>query len=130
MHDERMETLAGMMAQTSPRLDNIEKSVARIENTLVDLSKAMVSIARVEERLANSADHVSHLNSKVANLEGQIQGLLEANSKRDREVMQANAVQDIRAAERDQKVIWMERAAWLVFAAGVSFVVSKFKVFV
>jgi predicted RNase H-like nuclease (RuvC/YqgF family) len=114
MHDERMETLASMVAQTSPRLDNIERSIGRMETTLVDLSKAMVSIARVEERLASNYDQVTHLHKEVAQLKGQLQGLMEKNANRD-----ANN------ASSAEKVRWMERAGWLVFAGLVSYAFAK-----
>lgn len=127
MQDERLESLAGMVAQSGPRLDNIEKSIGRIENTLIDLSKAMVSIARVEERLANSADYVSQLNAKVSHLEGQIQSLMEANAKQDKEALTANAERDARAAGYKEKVAWMERVGWIVFSAAVGYVIYKAK---
>lgn len=118
MADERMDNLASMVAQTSPRLDNIERSITRMETTLVDLSKAMVSIARVEERLASSYDQVTHLNTEVAHLKGQLQGLMES----------AN-VRDISAASSREKLVWMERAGWLVFAAALTFLVDTTKIF-
>lgn len=114
MADERMEHLSNLVAQTSPRLDNIEKSISRMENTLVDLSKAMVSIARVEERLASSYDQVSNLNTEVAHLKGQLQTLMAENANRD-----------AKSAGSQEKLRWLERAGWLVFAGLVGAAFAK-----
>ena len=65
---------------TDYRLDNIEKSVIRMENTLLELSKAMISLARVEERLAASHEKTERMERDIGAMQTHITHITRVNA--------------------------------------------------
>ena len=83
------------------RLDNIEASITRIDKAMAELSGAMVSLARVEERLASSHEKVERLEREI----GQFRELI-------RQQNSVNAEQDKLASSEHERARWTERIVW------------------
>lgn len=80
-----------------------EDRLTRIENKLDDLQMAVVSLARVEERLVTVFNRQTSIEKQVANLSEDI----------------------IKLSDRMGN-IYLERMFWVVFAAAVTFLSSYF----
>jgi len=93
--------------QSDARLDSIERAITRIDASLLELSSAMISLARVEERLASSNDKVSKLENEVQELRGLVRSQTKA----------AADAGHIAAADHERSQ-WMERILWAVITGG------------
>lgn len=97
-----------------PRMDNIERSINRIESTLVDLSQAMVSLARVEERLAASHETTSRMQTEINSLNAKLTHL-----------STTTAAQHSNLAAHGEKSRWIERIVWFSVVLAFGFVASQ-----
>jgi septal ring factor EnvC (AmiA/AmiB activator) len=111
--DERIESIARELGQNSQRLSNIEAAVTATQLVLQDMAKAMISVARVEERLAAS-------HSEQERMAGQIDEL----RRELRELTKENSVQSADNAATDVRGQWLERAFWIAVTTGVAYYVS------
>lgn len=90
------------------RLENIEASISRIDKTLADLSGAMVTLARVEERLASSHEKVDRLEHDVEALRDLLRQQTAANNEQDKV-----------AASEQERVRWTERIVWALLTGSI-----------
>lgn len=112
MQDERVENMVVTLVNNTARLDNIEQSIGRMETMMTKMSDAVVSIARVEERLVHSSDQVNRLNGEITTLKNQINMLLEAHSKQVGDTI-----------GNTQRLDMVVHGSWALFAAGLAIVV-------
>lgn len=91
------------------RLENIEASISRIDKTMAELSGAMITLARVEERLAASHDKVERLEREI----GQFRELI-------RQQNFANAEQDKLASGEHERARWTERIVWALVSGALA----------
>lgn len=91
------------------RLDNIEQSIRRMEATLAELSRAMISLARVEERLASSQEKSERLEKDIAGLRVYISDMGCVNARQDADS----------AADRARSLL-IERVVWAVVLGAVT----------
>lgn len=89
------------------RLSNIEASIVRIDANLVELSKAMISLARVEERQAGSHEKIARLENELGELRMIIRNLTAASASHEK---QSSAAQE--------KAFWLERILWTLLTGG------------
>lgn len=94
-----------------PRITNIETAIRQIQASLADLTRAMVSLARVEEKLAASHETSSRLQKDITNLQAKVV-----------ELTTANAAQNAQAAAEQEKSRWIERIIW----AGLTVLMAYF----
>lgn len=80
-----------------------EDRLTRIENKLDDLQMAVVSLARVEERLVTVFNRQTTIEQRVSHMDEEITKLSDRMGN-----------------------IYLERMFWVVFAAGVTFLSSYF----
>lgn len=80
-----------------------EDRLTRIESKLDDLQKAVVSLARVEERLVTVFNRQTDIEKRVAHMDEEITRLSDRMGN-----------------------IYLERMFWVVFAAAVTFLSSYF----
>jgi len=111
--DERLEAMARELGQTSQRLTNIEAAVHGTQVAMQDMAKAMVNVARVEERLAASHVEQSRMMGQIEELRHEL-----------RELAKENADQSADTAATDVRGQWLERAFWIAMTAGVAYYVS------
>lgn len=111
--DERMEAMARELGQTSQRLSNIEAAVNATQAAMQDMAKAMVSVARVEERLAASHAEQERMAGQIQELRHELRELAKKNSEQNADV----AVTDVRGQ-------WLERVFWIGLTAAVAYYVS------
>jgi hypothetical protein len=105
--DPRIDTIAAQVGLTDHRVANMEHTMTLMQTSLADLSKAMINIARVEERLAASHDQLTRMDQRLATVEAA-------------SVVSRGSAEGV--AERSR---WLERAFWVVMVAATSYLIGE-----
>lgn len=111
--DERVEAIARELSTNTVRLTNIESAMAAMQHAMQDIAKAMISVARVEERLAASHSHQQHMAGQIEELQRQL-----------RTVAEQAAQQSSTASATNERSLWLERAFWIALTACVAYYTS------
>jgi hypothetical protein len=107
--DLRVEAIAQELREHGGRLSNIEAATASMQQAMQDMAKALVAVARVEERLSASHDYQQHMAGQIEELQKQVrQGAFE------------RAASQAGSAAIGERSLWLERAFWIALTGTVA----------
>lgn len=139
--DPRIDSIATQVGLTDHRVANMERSMALMQTSLADLSKAMINIARVEERLAANYDQISRIDVRLGAIEANMatsfkstEGVaasqaLNLDQLTRMDVRVSSLEQDMKehgrsAVGTQEKSRWLERFFIIFFTASLSVIGS------
>ena len=121
--DERLQEIAIQVASVNSRIEGIEKTQNEMKQYLREVSQAITKMATLEERLANSQDSQAQLRLTIEKM----QKRQDETDRKFRELIDANAIQDVSASSATAKNTVYQGLVWLFVTGIVSFVVYQVK---
>jgi len=112
--DTRLDSLVRDSQVIHGRLSSMETVLSGVQVAVQDVAKAMVTVARVEERLAAAHEHQQRVE---AHLTGEISAL-----KEHMQVMAETHEETVtNTATSDERIRWLERFFWVAVTAYMAY---------